>query len=494
MRVAIYIRVSTKLQEDRFSLSAQEGELTRYAAHMGWEVVGVYKDIDSGGKLEKEGLQRLLDDVEDGGIDVVLCIDQDRLSRLDTVAWEFLKSVLRDNRVKIAQPGKIKDLEDEDDEFFSDLENLFARREKKKIVKRMMRGKRQRTREGKGWGKPPSEYNYDKATGAYSVNQQWSWVIPFIDNLYLKENLSDQAIANKLNEICSTPNGKRWSDFNVSQKLTNKAYHGVMEKTFSNGETISMPDIYPPLRSEETWEKIQAERQKRHGRRKEVFFNLLRRVNITCGSCGRVITVKQSGTDKYAIHFYLKHGRAVRTKDAEACRISINTLRVEPNLIQAIKSILSSKEAAEKYVKFEFTQQDIDDLKKDLSNCEKSLQEVKAKQDRLLDLYLDGAFKKDALDKKQKQLEVEADVYQQQKDEITLKLHTAQNNMINYRMVEEYLAGALRFEVELSPKQQMELIGTLFPSGVLFEDRLELTGKIGDVPININVPISPNPY
>lgn len=30
MRAAIYIRVSTKLQEDRYSLNAQTTELTRY--------------------------------------------------------------------------------------------------------------------------------------------------------------------------------------------------------------------------------------------------------------------------------------------------------------------------------------------------------------------------------------------------------------------------------------------------------------------------------
>ncbi|MCT8138592.1 recombinase family protein [Anaerobacillus sp. CMMVII] len=80
MRCAIYIRVSTKLQEDRFSLGAQSSELNTYAVKQGWNIIGQYKDVESGGKLNKQGLNQLLDLVEDGAIDVVLVIDQDRLS------------------------------------------------------------------------------------------------------------------------------------------------------------------------------------------------------------------------------------------------------------------------------------------------------------------------------------------------------------------------------------------------------------------------------
>lgn len=121
IRVAIYIRVSTKLQEDRYSLSAQTVELTRYAIQQGWEIVEVFRDVDSGTKLDKDGLKSLLDCVENGQVDIVLCIEQDRLSRLDTVKWEYLKGVLRENNVKIAEPGRISDLSNADDEFFSDL-------------------------------------------------------------------------------------------------------------------------------------------------------------------------------------------------------------------------------------------------------------------------------------------------------------------------------------------------------------------------------------
>ncbi|MBV2197413.1 recombinase family protein [Bacillus velezensis] len=106
MRATLYYRVSTKMQEHKYSLKAQKQELRKYAESQNWIIAKEFRDVDSGAKLDKSGLNALLDFVEEGGCDVVLCIDQDRLSRLDTVSWEFLKSALRENNVRIAEPGE----------------------------------------------------------------------------------------------------------------------------------------------------------------------------------------------------------------------------------------------------------------------------------------------------------------------------------------------------------------------------------------------------
>ncbi|MFZ3591853.1 recombinase family protein [Bacillus sp. DJP31] len=238
IRVIIYIRVSTKLQESKYSLAGQLEELIRYAQEQGWTIVATYKDTDSGGKLEKEGMDKLLNDVEEGKTDIVLVVDQDRLSRLNVTEWEYLKSILRENKVKIAEPGNMVDLTDEYDEFFSDIKNLIARREKRNIVRRMMRGKRQKMREGKGWGKPPIGYTFNKDTKKYGINEEWAWVIPAIDKMYLEENLGMKAIADKLNGISKTPTNTYWNETLVYRRLISKAFHGVMEKKFSNDETI----------------------------------------------------------------------------------------------------------------------------------------------------------------------------------------------------------------------------------------------------------------
>ncbi|MGP9042148.1 recombinase family protein [Cytobacillus kochii] len=492
MRVANYYRVSTKLQENKYSLRAQKEELTRYAIAQGWEIVGEFKDVDKGGKLDKAGLNALMDFVEDGKVDVVLCIDQDRLSRLDTISWEFLKSSLRENGAKIAEPGNITDLTNEDQEFISDLKNLIAKREKRAIVRRMMRGKRQRTREGKGWGKPPMEYNYDKNTGTYSINDKWAWLIPFIDDLYLNKGYSDQYIAHELNKISTTPNGKKWADTHVRKKLTNKAYHGIMEKTFSNGETITVEDIYPTLRTAAEYEKIQDKRKNKFRRRKEEYPQLLRRTKLTCGKCGKKLGIHMSGDRKYSIHFYIKHQRK---ETNHQCYVSINMLRVENNLISAIKAIVTGEEMAKKYVQLEYDESDLKKLEEDIKAANISKNDVQGQIDKLLPLYLKGTWSEEQLDKQKSFLENELKVHVRRLKQLQAKKDIIRSNMFNYDMVVQYLAVAERFEVLLTKEEQMELIGSLFPVGTVYEDHIILQGQLpNNVPLEINIPIDKDPY
>ncbi len=425
MRVANYYRVSTKLQEEKFSLAAQREELTKYALSQGWTIVSEFKDVDSGGKLEKAGLSALLDLVEDGEIDVVLCIDQDRLSRLDTIAWEYLKSTLRDNNVSIAEPGRVVDLNNEDDEFISDIKNLIAKREKKSIVKRMMRGKRQRMREGKAWGLAPLEYTYNKSDGKYYAKEEWNWVIPFIDNLYLNEQLGMTLISEKLNAICKTPSGKLWSEHLIHTRLTSKAYHGVMEKEFANGEVITVPDIYEPLRSEETYNRIQIEKKNRaeqfsvSGRKNTENIHMLKRTNITCDLCGRIITVAQHGSKKTP-RYYLKHGRK-KVADGTACEISFNTVRIDNNIIKALKEMLMGEEMAKKYLNLEVNDGEIKEIKEKIKNEEQTVNKLHESLERLLDLYVLGKFKKKKY--QEKEFEIENNITQHKKRFSNLNLN-----------------------------------------------------------------------
>jgi DNA invertase Pin-like site-specific DNA recombinase len=498
MRAAIYIRVSTQLQEKKYSLAAQDTELTRYAESQNWIVVEKFKDVDSGGKLDKKGLNALLDFVEDGRIDVVLCIDQDRLSRLDTIAWEYLKSTLRDNGVKIAEPGHIVDLDNEDEEFISDIKNLIAKREKKAIVRRMMRGKRQRMREGKGWGKPPFEYYYDKSANEYKLDDNWSWVIPFIDDLYLHLQYGMLTIANMLNKISRTPTGNLWNEHLIDTRLRTKAYHGVMEKTYSNGETISIEGIYPAIRTKETWEKIQREREKRGEQYKATSrqrdnLHILRRTYITCGECGRKIHLAMHGTREQP-RYYLKHGRKLKLKDETVCDISINAIRFEKNIIQAIKDILSGEDLAKKYMDLDFDQNEVEQIRKQIETNEKTISSLRSKLDKLLDLYLEGRHSKDILAKKETEIENELSIITNQTDQLKAKYELLKNNAFSYDFVYELMELAEGFDTEFTPLEQAQIMGSMFPQGVLYQEHLLLKAEIKGVPIDVRIPIDPDPF
>jgi len=497
-RVIIYIRVSTKLQEKKFSLEGQRDDLTKYAEEQGWTIIDTIQDVDSGGKLKKDGLNALLDAVEEKLTDIVLVVDQDRLSRLDTVEWEYLKGVLKDNNVKIAEPGRIVDLANEDDEFFSDLKNLIAQREKKTVVRRMMRGKRRRMREGKGFGKAPIGYLFNKETKEYELDVEWSWVIPMIDKLYLEEQLGMKVIADRLNEVSRTPKGTLWNETLVHRRLVSKSFHGVMEKKFNNGEVITIDDMYPPLRTVETYNKITQEREKRGTQykvtsRKKEYLNIFRRTSFTCGECGRKINLSQHGTAKKPL-YYLKHGRRLRMKDESVCDVSINTIRVEGNVRKALKDVLTNAATAEKYFKFEKGKDEIKDFEKTLSSIETKLNKTHQKLERLLELYLDGSFDKITLISKQNTIKAELEAQEKEKIAVQSKLKLVQSQSWSYDLIYELFEVVENFETELEPFEQAKVFGQLFPNAVLYKNILVLITTVQGAPIELEISIDDDPY
>lgn len=493
MRAAIYIRVSTKLQEDRYSLNAQTTELTRYAQSQNWDIVDIFKDVDSGTKLNKDGLEAMLDQVEDGKIDVVLCIEQDRLSRLDTIKWEYLKGVLRENHVKIAEPGSVVDLANEDDEFISDLKNLLAQRSRRDLLRKMMRGKRQKTREGKVWGKQPEEYHYNKDSEEITVNEERSWLIPYIDDLYIEKRLGATAIARKLNTISRTAEGKRWTSQQVLSKLKNPAYHGVLQKSFSNGETITVPGVYPSLRTELMYARIQNELSRRYCR-KPADPHFLRDVTITCASCQKEISVKKQYTynrdksQRYGL-YVLTHTNEETYQECEEKPI-INDKRIKHRIVQAVKDILTDTNKITDYIDSDFDEAELARLDSDVKRLEKVKLDAHAKMDKLLDLYLDDKWPKEKLDERYKLLEKQVQQIQNDLNERKRKRNLIQKDKLNFDTIVEFFGVASRFEELLDSADQQKLIGSLFPSATLQNNLLILHALLPqEVKVDVKIQI-----
>src|SRR6202050_3150714 len=88
VRCAIYTRVSTDLglEQDFNSLDAQYAPPQAYIrsqAHAGWTALRAKYDDGgfSGGNTDRPALQRLLDDIRAGRVDVIVVYKVDRLTR-----------------------------------------------------------------------------------------------------------------------------------------------------------------------------------------------------------------------------------------------------------------------------------------------------------------------------------------------------------------------------------------------------------------------------
>jgi DNA invertase Pin-like site-specific DNA recombinase len=95
MFVRAYLRASTDDQD----ASRAKDQLQAFAAERGLSVAAWYVENESGAKLSRPELFRLLSDSQAG--DVLLIEQVDRLSRLTAADWEKLKADLTARRVRV---------------------------------------------------------------------------------------------------------------------------------------------------------------------------------------------------------------------------------------------------------------------------------------------------------------------------------------------------------------------------------------------------------
>ncbi|QDM26340.1 resolvase [Tardiphaga sp. vice352] len=95
MFVRAYLRASSKLQD---ATRARE-QLKSFAAEHGLKIAAWYVENESGAKLARPELFRLIEDAEQN--DLALVENVDRISRLTAADWESLKVQLSRKRIRV---------------------------------------------------------------------------------------------------------------------------------------------------------------------------------------------------------------------------------------------------------------------------------------------------------------------------------------------------------------------------------------------------------
>ena len=95
MLARLYLRASTDEQDANRARAALEG----FAAERGLQIAATYVENESGAKLARPELFRLLDDCRPG--DILLIEQVDRLSRLTSADWARLRAELDARQVRV---------------------------------------------------------------------------------------------------------------------------------------------------------------------------------------------------------------------------------------------------------------------------------------------------------------------------------------------------------------------------------------------------------
>jgi len=434
-RAVLYIRVSTDMQAEKFSLPAQEKLTKELATKHGWEIVKTYRDEGfSGSWIEKRPqFSALLKDAGSKKFQAVVVTDFDRLARPDNLKdLGHIQEVFIEHDVKIVTLSDIIDLSDDDQWFVSSLLGIVAAKEKKKIISRMKRGIE--AKKEAGWfygGIPPSGYQWDgegslalretkeryngKKKGRKYICYDWRTVRQFFD-LYLYQDTS-------LKEICE--NHKL--HFNSLVSILDRAwfYAGFVLKTRGRAEWKQWKRAArEPLAKGRHPAIITAQEAERVLEKRRGVYAAYRttRLKFACSGlikceCGRPMYVyrslKRPKSKPSRTHFYYvcqtRHGAQrwfAQQKGISLPRCSmpfIGADRAEKSVWEALENFLVSPEMV--MGQLGKTGEQIGFLENDLKSIEASLAEIARRRSALIDLYQYGRFRLTELDGKMAELE-----------------------------------------------------------------------------------------
>ena len=232
----IYIRVSTAMQVDGYSLEAQKERLMKFAEFQEMEVVREYCDAGKSGKsiTGRPEFQRMLQDVseERDGVAFILVF---KLSRFGRNAADVLNSLqfIQDYGVNLICVEDGIDSSKDSGKLTITVLSAVAEIERENILVQTMEGRKQKAREGK-WngGQVPFGYDLDSKNSTLVVNEEEAEIVRIIYDKFVHTDMGADAICNYLNQRGYTKKKVRGHELNyfarglIMKILDNPVYTG----------------------------------------------------------------------------------------------------------------------------------------------------------------------------------------------------------------------------------------------------------------------------
>ena len=305
-RVAAYARVSTDQDAQQNSYEAQIEYYTNYIkSKPDWEFVEVYSDEGISGTSYKNrtGFNRMIEDAENGKIDLILTKSISRFSR-NTVDSLSITRKLKALGVEVFFEKENISSMDKTAELIFTMLSSIAQEESRSISENIRWGKQRSMEEGKV-SMPWSVFlGYKKGEdGLPKIVEEEAIIVRRIYKRFL-EGASQNQIAQELTaDGIKTPRGNsKWTNTRIRSILTNEKYKGDarLQKTYvddfltkqvkvNHGERKQwyIHDSHDAIISPETFELVQKEIARRTGR-KGRFYDSPFTGKIICGECGSI--------------------------------------------------------------------------------------------------------------------------------------------------------------------------------------------------------------
>ncbi|WP_310485101.1 recombinase family protein [Chamaesiphon sp. VAR_48_metabat_403] len=150
LRCAIYVRVSTKDQ----NCDRQETELVSYAARCGYDVVGIFREIASGARIDRQERKKIIQLARNRSIDLILVSELTRWGRSTIDLIGTLHQLQSWGVSLVAQNGFQFDLSTPHGKMIASIMATLAEFERDLIRERISSGIANARAKGKVFGRP----------------------------------------------------------------------------------------------------------------------------------------------------------------------------------------------------------------------------------------------------------------------------------------------------------------------------------------------------
>ena len=421
----IYIRVSTAMQVDGYSLEAQKERLMKFAEFQEMEVVREYCDAGKSGKsiTGRPEFQRMLQDVseEHDGVAFILVF---KLSRFGRNAADVLNSLqfIQDYGVNLICVEDGIDSSKDSGKLTITVLSAVAEIERENILVQTMEGRKQKAREGK-WngGQAPFGYDLDSKNSTLVVNEEEAEIVRIIYDKFVHTDMGADAICNYLNQRGYTKKKVRGHELNyfarglIMKILDNPVYTGkiaygknVTEKVkgtrdeyrrVKTDDYLLADGLHEAIVDEETWEAAR-EKRKRTGvkwnkthslEHEHILSGLLKCPVCGTGMAGTVRRRKNKKSGEYKDDFYYRcqHRRKIDEEHFCDFKPSLNQNEINAEVEWFIRGMIADERFHE-YIGERLQEKvDVSNLEVERDQLKGQLQQVVGAKNKLL-VMLDG--------------------------------------------------------------------------------------------------------
>lgn len=362
LRVRAYLRYSTVLQDDGFSIEYQASEINDFLERKGMELQKSHIDkAQSGTKVAgREEFHALVRDVKEGLVDVIVVYKMSRMFR-NSEESEYYRRIFRKHGVRLISVTENIDDETSTGRLTTSILSNIDQYQADVISDHVRAGLREMAKQGLYTGRPlligyglAEEKHGKKKRKRFVINEEEAPFIKRIYEMYASGQSTRQICKILKTEGIKTRRGYDFSEQTIRRMLMNDFYIGTYRYKVEGYEEIVIENGVPAIISKDLFEKVQRRRKEadpqlkpRHGKRLYALTG-----KIVCESCGSnyIGTNSFVNTVKNGMTHYNYYTCSTR-KEFKMCKaLNVRKEWIEEEVIKEIRRYILNEKALKNYL------------------------------------------------------------------------------------------------------------------------------------------------